>query len=372
MERMASVQVQTMFLRDVRHGGPSGQAAQVAGALAGFVAGATSTIDLAIYDFRLTDPSLAMTVVDALTDAAARGVAVRIAYDAGKPAAADATSFARLAADPAPPGTAQWVGEHFAGTAVQILPITAPGDQLMHCKYVIRDGAKRYHTAAVWTGSTNFTDDAWTVQENNIVTLTSQKVARAYLADFDELWAAGTIAGTGAGDGGSGRVGHATVGWDFAPGDGPDIDASLAAAVDAATDRVVVASMVITSHTLLAALVAALGRGVQLSGIYDSGQMGPIEHEWSQHPSSAQTLAHWRTVKPNLVAKRSAPYTPTGIHDFMHNKIIITDSALTTGSYNLSANAEHNAENQLRITHDPTLLDQYVDYVSAITSAYAA
>jgi phosphatidylserine/phosphatidylglycerophosphate/cardiolipin synthase-like enzyme len=368
---MASVQVQAMFLRDTRHGGAPGQAAQVADALAGFVAGATATIDVAIYDFRLTGSGLAATVVDALTAAAARGVAVRIAYDAGKPAAADATSFAKLAADPAPPGTAQWVTDHFAGTAVQTRPITAPGDQLMHCKYVIRDGAKRYHTAAVWTGSTNFTDDAWTVQENNIVTLTSQKVARAYLADFDGLWAAGTITGTGAGNGGSARVGHATVGWDFAPGGGPAMDAALAAAVDAATNRVVLASMVITSHPLLTSLVAALGRGVPVSGIYDRGQMDPIEAEWAQHPSSAQTLAHWRTVKPNLAAKRSAPYTPTSIHDFMHNKIMITDSALTTGSYNLSGNAEHNAENQLRITHDPTLLDQYLDYVTAITRAYA-
>jgi hypothetical protein len=67
---------------------------------------------------------------------------VRIAYDAGKPAAGTGADFARLQADPAPPGTAAWVSEHFTGTPVQIRAITA-GSQLMHCKYVIRDGAKR-------------------------------------------------------------------------------------------------------------------------------------------------------------------------------------------------------------------------------------
>jgi hypothetical protein len=93
---------------------------------------------------------------------------VRIAYDAGKPAAATAADFAVLQADPAPAGTAEWIREHFTGTAVQTKPIAA-GGQLMHSKYVIRDApvpnpgtpdlAAPTGTSAVWTGSTNFTDD---------------------------------------------------------------------------------------------------------------------------------------------------------------------------------------------------------------------
>ena len=34
----------------------------------------------------------------------------------------------------------------------------------------------------------------------------------------------------------------------------------------------------------------------------------------------------------------------------MHNKILIADNQLITGSYNFSANAERNAQNQIRIT----------------------
>src|SRR3954447_5945578 len=164
-----------ILLRDTHHRGELGQAQEIADELATFVDAASTSLDIAIYDFRLSDPGLSKTVADALTSAADRGVAVRIAYDAGKPAAADATTFAALQADPAPIGTGDWLHEHFDGTGVVIKPISA-GGQLMHCKYVVRDAALARH-AAVWTGSTNFTDDAWTRQENNIIKVVSHPTA---------------------------------------------------------------------------------------------------------------------------------------------------------------------------------------------------
>ncbi len=290
---MAAALIQTFFLRDTRHGGPKTQPHTVATRFAAFVAAATSTIDFAIYDFRLSDQTLVDTVVDALTAATARGVTVRIGYDAGKPAAATAETFARLAADPAPPGTAEWVSTHFAGTDVQVKPITTTGDQLMHSKYIVRDGASTSHTAAVWTGSTNFTDYAWTLQENNIVTVTSPAVAASYLADFDAMWTAGAIKGTGADGGGTAKVSREHVSWDFAPGDGKAIDAALTALVTAAQTRIVIAAMVLTSKTVMAALTDAIGRGVTVTGIYDSGQMGPIEAEWVKSANSQAVLADW-------------------------------------------------------------------------------
>ena len=161
-----------------------------------------------------------------------------------------------------------------------------------------------------------------------------------------------------------------TLGWDFAPGDGTQIDAALAAAVAGAKTRIVLATMVLTSHAVLAALVAAITSGVPVSGIYDSGQMGPIEREWAKSAGSAAILADWKQVKKKLVAKTSAPYKPTSPHDFMHNKILIADNQLITGSYNFSANAEKNAENQLHVTTGATIVKRYVDYIAAIVAAY--
>src|ERR1700731_2762937 len=77
---------------------------QIAALLADFLAAARSTLHLAIYDFRLSD-RLAAPIVKALRDCAARGVEVRIAYDAGK----NAVSFRQASADPASPGTAAFV-----------------------------------------------------------------------------------------------------------------------------------------------------------------------------------------------------------------------------------------------------------------------
>jgi phosphatidylserine/phosphatidylglycerophosphate/cardiolipin synthase-like enzyme len=351
-----------LLLRDIEHGGDQDQAGTVAARFAGFIDRAKYSLDLAIYDFRLS-PALAGPVVAALTAAATRGVQVRLAYDAGKPAGATLETFAALAADPAPVGTAQWVREHFDGTGVQTKAITAPSGQLMHSKYIVRDVGHR--PAAVWTGSANWTDDAWSRQENNLLTIPSQPLAVGYRADFDQLWAAGRITGTGAGDAGTTTADGVRLGWDFAPADGTGIDSYLVRQVTAARRRIVLASMVITSHPLLAALADAIDRGVDVSGAYDGGQMGPIARQWHD----TDVLAHWKLLTDHLVGKPSKPYTPTSVHDFMHSKILVADGHLATGSYNFSANAQRNAENQLQFVNT-RLADRFAAYAAAIAETY--
>lgn len=351
-----------LLLRDIKHGGDPGQAQDVAARFAAFVEAARYSLDLAIYDFRLS-PALAEPVVSALIKAAGSGIPVRIAYDAGKPAEADQATFARLAADPAPPGTAQWVKDHFDGTPVQIRAITAPSGQLMHSKYLVRDVGHRH--AAVWTGSANWTDDAWSRQENNLLTIPSGPLAVGYRADFDQLWAAGKISGTGAGDAGSTTVGGVRLGWDFAPADGTGIDGYLVQQVTAARRRIVLASMVITSHPLLAALADAINRGVTVSGAYDGGQMGPIAKQWHD----TEVLGNWKLLRDHLVGKPSKPYTPTSVHDFMHSKILVADGHLATGSYNFSANAQKNAENQLQFVNTK-LADRFAAYANSVATTY--
>ncbi|MBB5895401.1 phosphatidylserine/phosphatidylglycerophosphate/cardiolipin synthase family protein [Kutzneria kofuensis] len=348
------------LLRDTGHGGQAAQPSRIAAQLATFIAGARTSVHIAIYDFRLGD-ALAKPVVSALRDAAAGGVDVRIAYDASKPA----TGFAALGADPAPPGTAQWLHSHFAGSQVALRPVTTPSGKLMHNKYVVLDGRR------VWTGSANFTDDAWTRQENNVLRFTSTVLASAYEQDFEQLWQSGDIRRTGIGDRGVTTIDDETVAWSFAPGEGPAMDADLVGLVTGVRHRLVIASMVITSHALLSALATAVGAGVHLTGMYDAGQMGPIAHEWAQSKSaaSAQALADWKTVSAKLVGKKSTPYSPTAVHDFMHLKVLVSDDTVATGSYNFSANAEGNAENQLRITA-AKIADSYAAYIHQLVDAY--
>jgi len=355
-----------MFLRDTRHGGSANQPRQVANRLATFIGQATATLDIAIYDFRLNG-ALADTIVNALTAAANRGVTVRIAFDAGKPATNTQAAFARLEADPAPVGTANWVSAHFGATKVKTKAITAPSGQLMHSKYLTRDAATA--AAAVWTGSANFTDDAWTLQENNVLTIMSQTLAQAYLADFNQLWKSGSIKNTGAQDTGTTRVGGYRLEWDFAPGDGVAIDAALVVDIAAATKRIVIAAMVLTSHPMLAALAQAIDRGASVSGVYDGGQMGPIVKTWKKSATNAELVANWEKVAAHLAVKHSTPYTPTSKHDFLHHKVLVIDNVVVTGSYNFSANAQENAENQLRIGSS-SLARKYAAQIAAIAAEY--
>ena len=77
----------------------------------------------------------------------------------------------------------------------------------------------------------------------------------------------------------------------------------------------------------------------------------------------------FQDVASKMAGKRSTPYSPTSQHDFMHNKIVVADNAVVTGSYNLSHTAEQNAENML-VIHDRELADRYVAYIDGLIKLY--
>jgi phosphatidylserine/phosphatidylglycerophosphate/cardiolipin synthase-like enzyme len=335
--------------------------AQIADLLADFLGRARTSLHLAIYDFRLSD-SLAAPVVRALRDRDRAGVEVRIAYDAGKPHA----SFPASGADPAPPGTADFIRR--LGDGIASRPITG-GDphlpKLMHHKYVIRDGA------ALWTGSTNWTDDSWTLQENNIVRLSSPELCAYYETDFRELWERGDIATTGAHDTGTVSVEGQAVQVAFAPGEGRSIDHDIAHHISSARRRLKICSMLLTSGAILGALadVRHRGRLAEFGGVYDQTQMDAVLGQWQDTPS-AWKIGVFRDAVQGLSGKPSTPYAPQAPHDFMHNKVLVCDDKVVTGSYNLSHSATENAENCL-VLHDAALAERYSEYIDHLAKRYA-
>ncbi|HEV2954428.1 MAG TPA: phospholipase D-like domain-containing protein, partial [Candidatus Dormibacteraeota bacterium] len=70
-----------------------------------------------------------------------------------------------------------------------------------------------------------------------------------------------------------------------------------------------------------------------------------------------------------FASKRSIPYAPGSIHDFMHAKITVVDNTVFVGSYNLSHSGEENAENVLQIEHGPTA-DLFAAYVDQVFDRY--
>jgi phosphatidylserine/phosphatidylglycerophosphate/cardiolipin synthase-like enzyme len=238
----------------------------------------------------------------------------------------------------------------------------------MHHKYAVRDG--RTPAAAVWTGSANWTDDSWALQESNIVQIASPELAGYYETDFAELWQKGDIGTSGSHDTGSVRVGTTAVHVAFAPGEGRAIDHDVAHRISACKRRLKVCSMLLTSGAILGALSDLLEtrRPAEYGGIYDRTQMDDVLKQWKGSPGEWKIAVFQRVTAP-LAGKRSTPYTPGGQHDFMHNKVVVVDDAVITGSYNLSNSAMANAENLL-IIEDASIAERYSAYIDHLSQRY--
>jgi phosphatidylserine/phosphatidylglycerophosphate/cardiolipin synthase-like enzyme len=333
---------------------PGGQTAlEMARRVAAFVGDAQRSLDLALYDVRLPgEPG--DIVAGALRDAAARGVAVRIAYNADH----DERVF------PPPPETEPEL--------IEALPFPTCGipgiPDLMHHKYAVRDGN------AVWTGSVNWTTDSWTIQENFVVRVDSAEVAGAFAANFDELWSFRDVDRTGDQDPLPLDVGgHEVRAW-FTPGRGEELSHRIASALGKARERIRIASPVITAGPVLGTLaeVAAEAR-VDLRGVVDRTQMDGVVYQWRTNGRSAWKIPILASVleHADFRGKRSVPWTPESIHDFMHAKVTVADDVVFAGSFNLSRSGEMNAENVLEI-HDAELADQMAAFVDEVRERYEA
>ena len=333
---------------------PGGQTdLDMAQRVAAFIGAAQHSLDLALYDVRL--PGEAGDVVaDALRDAAARGVAVRIAYNADH----DERVF------PPPPGTKPEL--------IEALPFPTCGipgiPDLMHHKYVVHDGH------AVWTGSANWTRDSWTLQENFIVRVDSPDVAGAFSANFDELWTSRDVDRTGHHDPSMISVtGRDVRAW-FTPGRGEELSHRIARAIGRARERIRIASPVITAGPVLGTLaeVAAEAR-VDLRGVVDRTQMDGVVYQWRTNGRSAWKIPILASVleHADFRGKPSVPWTPESIHDFMHAKVTVADDVVFAGSFNLSRSGEMNAENVLEI-RDPELAERMAAFVDEVRERYDA
>jgi phosphatidylserine/phosphatidylglycerophosphate/cardiolipin synthase-like enzyme len=337
----------------------------VAQLLASFIGGATQSLDIAVYDMRLND-SLKAILSEALRERASAGVAIRIAYDADKPE----QPMLENGQDPAPAGTGQFVQS--LGYPWRRIG----GMKLMHHKYIVRDASSPQ--ASVWTGSTNWTTDSWTLQENNVVQVYSPAVAGYYKDDFEQLWVKSNIGNSGSFDTRTIKLTYhgepAKIRLLFSPGRGPAIDYEVAQRVAQATERVRICSMLLNSSALVSALNDLLRTDqAPVSGIYDRTQMEGVLYQWESVRHNQWKIGAVQSIveEADLTGKNSIPYSPDTPHDFMHNKVLVVDDTVITGSYNFSHSAELNAENILMIDSRP-LADQYSLYIDHLLKKYQA
>jgi phosphatidylserine/phosphatidylglycerophosphate/cardiolipin synthase-like enzyme len=334
---------------------PGGDPLDMARRIAAFLGEARESLDLALYDIRLPgEPG--DVVAAALCAAAERGVRVRIAYNADHP---ERIFF------PPPPQTRPELLE-----AMPFPTCGIPGiPDLMHHKYVVRDGE------SVWTGSMNWTTDSWTLQENVVVTAEgAPELAAEFTQNFDELWSKRNVDASGHQDPRPLDLdGHAVRAW-FTPGHGEELSHRIAKAIGRARRRVRIASPVITAGAVLGTLaeVTAERRG-DVRGVVDRTQMEQVVYQWRTNGHSAWKIPILASVLANgdFKGKPSTQWTPETPHDFMHAKVTVADDVVFAGSFNLSRSGEMNAENVVEI-HDAGLADRLAAFIDEVRERYEA
>jgi phosphatidylserine/phosphatidylglycerophosphate/cardiolipin synthase-like enzyme len=336
-------------LRTLTDGGQKPE--EIAAELEAFLAAARRSLEIALYDVRLTG-GVGDRLRELLVGAPARGVAVRIAYNVDHPGHAKG---------PPPPKTDQQL--------LESLPVPTRGipgvPDLMHHKYVVRDGE------AVWTGSTNWTNDSWSREENVIVRLVSPKIAAAYEQDFEQLWQTGDVAKTGKVAGDPVEVDGAVVRAWFCPKRADRLVHRISGALGRA-ERIRIASPVLTSGPILATLAEIVGDGrADVAGVVDTTQIHEVLGQWAQNANGS-----WKTPSllkvlrgASFTGKHSTPYAPGSVHDYMHAKVTVCDDVVFVGSFNLSHSGELNAENVLEIK-DAGIAERLAAFVDDIRARY--
>lgn len=334
---------------------------RTAAELAAFFQGAQRSLDIAIYDLKLAGAA-ADQVGAALKASTARGVAVRLMYNVDFPNPIPVPP-------PSEPDTAFIASLGCPSRAVSGVP------SLMHHKYVVRDAGTS--GATVWTGSTNWTNDSWTREENAILRLQSATLAADYRRNFEELWGSGLVATSG-----KYELTPADLSYNgspvkasvlFSPGRGRRMAQLIATRLGHARRRIRLCSPVITDGPILGTLADLVGKShVDFKGVYDRTQMAQVVGQWKVDPHAAWKAPAFGTVSTGLAfaSKVTTPYAPGSVHDYMHAKVTVVDDIVLTGSYNLSHSGEENAENLLEL-RSSSLADLFAGFVDSVYARYA-
>ncbi len=297
-------------------GGPDAAVAQA-------IDRARVSVDAALYDLNL------WSIRDALLRAQRRGVQVRIVAETDH---LDRSEFRALQA---------------AG-----IPVVGDGRKaLMHDKFVVID---RYQ---VWTGSMNFTLNGAYRNDNDLVAITSPRLAQDYTAEFEEMAVAHRFGADSPANTPFPRLSVDGIPLEvyFAPEDHPL--RHVLPVVRGAKKHIVLMVFNFTNRDLARLLVAQAQQGVVVEGVFDRRQA---------EQSQGNQYAYLRRAGLD-VRLDGNPYA-------MHHKVLVVDDRFVIfGSYNFTRSAETRNDENLLIVEDPLLAAQFLaefQRVEAQTTAY--
>lgn len=270
-------------------------------------------VDVAAFDFD------APPMVEALVELAARGVRVRVVTDTDN---ADEDSITRLRQN-------------------GINVVEDNRSAFMHNKFIVIDG--RY----TWLGSTNFTTNDIYCYNNNLVRIDSPVLAANYTAEMNEMYDDQAFGPRSPQNTPNEQLTIGGVRLENYFGPETKIAPIMGHLVSQAQDEVLFMAFSFTHEDIGEAMIERAENGVQVRGVFET--VGS-QTEYSYYPDMVEEgLA-------NLQVRQD------GNPRLMHHKVIIIDGQTTIfGSFNFSANANNNNDENVLIVHDATFAGYFIE-----------
>lgn len=272
---------------------------------------AKTSVDIAVYSLSLPD------VRDALLSAVRRGVTVRLVMESDN---LDSEQVQSL-----------------LDAKIPILGDRREG--LMHNKFMVVDGKE------VWTGSMNYTVNGARSDRNDLVHIVSAEVAQDYTTEFEEMFVQDQF-----GSGSPANTPYPTTALSdgtkievlFSPDD--QVADRLIGLIRSAKESITVLAYTWTSNPMADALVEQADRGVNVRMVMDADLAAN---------NTGSDLKRFQQAGMDVKVWRAG--------GLMHFKSIIIDGKIVaTGSYNFTASAERNNDENMIIIHQPELAAKYL------------
>ena len=227
---------------------------------------------------------------------------------------------------------------------------------LMHHKFFVADGTR------VWTGSTNLTETCLLYNPNNSVWVEGPAVAALFEAEF-----AGQAAGKPRRRTAADRLAplppavrldaDTAVTALFSPGDGPV--RAVVERIDGARESVDVACFVFSSKAVGEAVKAAHARGVTVRVLLDNVFASP------------RATARWKYVPFNELTAAGVACKYDDEASKLHHKVVIVDrKVVVTGSFNLSASAAADNNENMLVIESPAVAKRYAAEFDRLWALY--
>lgn len=319
----------------------------MADTIAFYINKATETLDIAIYDVINHAPQstkVNQIIFDAIKAKAAAGVKVRLITD-------DTSTDA-----------------FFTELMNNANVMWGNTEAIMHHKFVVVDREKE-QDCWVLTGSTNWTYNNLIMDANNIVTIQDRSLAKAYTAEFNEMWGGSQETPDYVNSRYGGQKMNDTpqlfeiagdkVELYFSPSD--KTESKIVEAINNAEHEISFAIMVFTSDPIRVALINAHNRGVKIKGVIDYVEYSGSEYE--PLLSAGIDVVDYANIDATEWPDGTTIHHKFVVCDFNHPD---SDPTLVNGTHNWSASAESRNDENTLVLHNASLCTLFANEVNNI------